>query len=80
MANLKSFDEKGLHRKIAESAEVVKHYADAGGFERDTEQNEFLDAIDVSVSAVIELVLRGHATPEQELALYTYLKNNGVID
>ncbi len=74
MANLKSFDESGLHSKIEESAEVVQEYAEQGSFETDSQMEEFLDAMDTSVSAMIELVQRGHATPAQEEALYAYLQ------
>jgi hypothetical protein len=79
MANLKSFDRDGLQGKLAESREVIESYQQAGSFEKDSELYEFLDALDVGVSAAIEMVHRGEATPEQEEALYTYLQENGLL-
>ena len=78
MANLKSFDHQGLHRKIDECMHSLGNFT-GDSFETEAEEEEAIDAIDVGVSAAIELVVRGHATAEQEQALFAYLHKYGLL-
>jgi hypothetical protein len=80
MANLKSFDSEGLRGKLRESRDAIEQYLQTETCETERELFEFLEAVDLGVSAAIEMVLRGEASPEQEQALYAYLKKNGVIN
>ena len=79
MANLRSFDHHGLQEKIDEAMNALSQFDGSDTFETEMQEHEFLDSIDVGVTAALELVQRGYATPEQEAALYDYLQKYGLM-